>query len=57
IESLKLTYLPDTLVAIQDPQIAGQVFRLCDALEDHDDVQNIYTNVDVPDAVVTQLSA
>jgi transcriptional/translational regulatory protein YebC/TACO1 len=33
------------------------VFRLCDALEDHDDVQNIYTNVDVPDAVVTQLSA
>ena len=57
IESLKLTYIPDTLVAIQDPQIAGQVFRLCDALEDHDDVQNIYTNVDVPDTVVTQLSA
>jgi YebC/PmpR family DNA-binding regulatory protein len=57
IESLKLTYIPDTLVAIQDPQIAGPVFRLCDALEDHDDVQNIYTNVDVPDTVVTQLSA
>ena len=57
IESLKLTYIPDTLVAIQDPQVAGQVFRLCDALEDHDDVQNIYTNVDVPDTVVTQLSA
>ena len=31
---------------------AGKVFRLVDALEDLDDVQNVYTNVDIPDEVL-----
>jgi transcriptional/translational regulatory protein YebC/TACO1 len=31
------------------------VFRLVDALEDLDDVQNVFTNVDVPDEVLAEL--
>jgi transcriptional/translational regulatory protein YebC/TACO1 len=34
---------------------AGKVFRLVDALEDLDDVQNVFTNVDVPDDVLAEL--
>lgn len=34
---------------------AKKVFRLIDALEDSDDVQNVYTNADVPDEVLAQL--
>ena len=36
---------------------AGKVFRLVDALEDLDDVQNVFTNVDVPDDVLAALDA
>ena len=40
-----------------DADAAGKVFRLVDALEDLDDVQNVFTNVDVPDEVLAQLDA
>jgi transcriptional/translational regulatory protein YebC/TACO1 len=33
------------------------VFRLIDALEDSDDVQNVYANYNVPQDVATQLEA
>ncbi len=38
-----------------DADAAGKVFRLVDALEDLDDVQNVFTNVDVPDEVLAAL--
>ena len=38
-----------------DADAAGKVFRLVDALEDLDDVQNVFTNVDVPDEVLAEL--
>jgi YebC/PmpR family DNA-binding regulatory protein len=40
-----------------DADAAGKVFRLVDALEDLDDVQNVFTNVDVPDEVMATLDA
>ncbi|WP_110205662.1 YebC/PmpR family DNA-binding transcriptional regulator [Nocardioides daejeonensis] len=40
-----------------DAEAAGKVFRLVDALEDLDDVQNVFTNVDVPDDVMAELDA
>jgi transcriptional/translational regulatory protein YebC/TACO1 len=38
-----------------DADAATKVFRLVDALEDLDDVQNVFTNVDVPDDVMAAL--
>jgi YebC/PmpR family DNA-binding regulatory protein len=38
-----------------DAEAAAKVFRLVDALEDLDDVQNVFTNVDVPDDVMAEL--
>jgi YebC/PmpR family DNA-binding regulatory protein len=40
-----------------DADAAGKVFRLVDALEDLDDVQNVFTNVEVPDDVLADLDA
>src|SRR5215213_6516598 len=40
-----------------DADVATKVFRLIDALEDLDDVQNVFTNVDVPDDVMAGLDA
>jgi transcriptional/translational regulatory protein YebC/TACO1 len=38
-----------------DADTARKVFRLIDALEDSDDVQNVFTNVDVPPSVQAEL--
>src|SRR5439155_1627925 len=42
----KFTFIPDTTVAVKDEAVARQVLRLCDALEDDDDVQSVYSNTD-----------
>jgi Holliday junction resolvasome RuvABC endonuclease subunit len=38
-----------------DAEVARKVFRLIDALEDSDDVQNVYTNLDISPEVQAQL--
>ncbi|APA97960.1 Glucose-1-phosphate adenylyltransferase [Nocardia seriolae] len=40
-----------------DAELARKVFKLVDALEDSDDVQNVYTNVDISDEVLAELDA
>ena len=40
-----------------DADGAKKVFRLIDALEDCDDVQNVYANIDVPDDVMAEIDA
>jgi YebC/PmpR family DNA-binding regulatory protein len=53
----KFTFIPDTTVAVADENMARQVLRLCDALEDDDDVQNVYSNLDIPDEMLARLPA
>ncbi len=55
IESAELVQIPSTTVAV-DVETAGKVLRLIDALEDLDDVQTVYANFDVDDAVMAQLA-
>ena len=44
------TLLPKTKVEITDEKVAHQVMRLVEKFEDLDDVQNVYTNADFPEA-------
>jgi transcriptional/translational regulatory protein YebC/TACO1 len=53
----KFTFIPDTTVAVADENVARQVLRLCDALEDDDDVQNVYSNLEIPDEMLATLPA
>lgn len=55
-ESQKLTFLPGTMVTIDQENHASQILRLCDALEENDDVQNVYSNFDISDELLTRLS-
>lgn len=48
IESAELSMLPQTMVAV-DGEAAEKALKLLNALEDHDDVQNVYTNADIED--------
>ena len=53
----KFTFIPDTSVAVPDETAARQVLRLCDALEHDDDVQNVYSNLEIPDELLARLPA
>ena len=54
-ETCEITMTASTEVTL-DLSGAEKVLRLVDALEDLDDVQNVYTNADIPDEVLEQLS-
>ena len=52
LESSELTFIPDMEVAIDDPQQVQSMIRFIDALEELDDVQNVYANFSVDDAIL-----
>ena len=53
-DSAEASFQPSVSVAV-DADGARKVFKLIDALEDLDDVQNVYSNVDVSDEVLAEL--
>ena len=55
-ESARLEWRPTTLVTLDEDR-AKSLLKLIDALEDSDDVQNVYANFDIPDSVMARLSA
>ena len=55
VESAEVTMLPKTYVVL-DEKTAEQMVRLIDALEDNDDVQNVYANFDIPDDVAEKIN-
>ncbi|MGH3485504.1 MAG: YebC/PmpR family DNA-binding transcriptional regulator [Nocardioidaceae bacterium] len=54
-DSAEASFVPSMTVEI-DADVAGQVLRLIEALEDSDDVQNVFANFDAPDEVLEQVS-
>jgi YebC/PmpR family DNA-binding regulatory protein len=51
-----LTMLPSQTVPLTDASAAKSVLRVIDALEEHDDVQNVYANFDIPDDVLASVA-
>ena len=56
IESADLSMIPTTTVELSEESQAKTVLRLMDALEDHDDVEAVYANFDIPDSVLEAVS-
>jgi len=55
-ESADLTMVPKNTVRLEKDQ-AKKVFRLVEALEDLDDVHDVYANFDVPDEIMEELAS
>lgn len=53
-DSADVVFYPSMQVEV-DVEGARKILRLIDALEDSDDVQNVFTNFDAPDEVMAQL--
>jgi len=63
LESEKLTFsdaevtmVAENTVEVTDPEQAKYLLRLMNALDDHDDVQNTYTNFDISDDILNSIS-
>jgi YebC/PmpR family DNA-binding regulatory protein len=52
VDSADLTMVPQTTIALTDADGAKKVLRLIDALDEHDDVQNVHANFDIPDDIL-----
>jgi len=55
-DSQKLTYIPETTIHINDEGVAAQVIRLCEALEENDDVRHVHANFDVSEPVLAKVA-
>ena len=53
-DSAEITWLAKSSIAC-DSKTAEKVMRLIDAIEDHDDVQKVYHNAEIPDEVMARL--
>lgn len=51
----ELTRLPQNNVEVTDEKVAGQVLKLLEKIEEHDDVQNVYSNFDISDDILQKL--
>src|SRR5262245_39069317 len=51
----EITHLPKTPVDV-DAETGGKVMRLMEALDDHDDVQHVYSNANITEAMVAEAS-
>ncbi|NQT33276.1 MAG: YebC/PmpR family DNA-binding transcriptional regulator, partial [Candidatus Omnitrophica bacterium] len=52
IKSGELSMVPKNTVKISDAETAKKVLALVEDLEDNDDVQNVYSNFDIPDEIL-----
>ena len=56
IESADSTMVSSTSVMLDSADAARAVLRVIDALEDDDDVQDVYANFDIPDELMAELA-
>lgn len=54
-QSAGLSWLPENTIAV-DEEAAMTLFKMIEALEDNDDVQNVFTNVEVSDDIMAKLA-
>ena len=51
-----LAMIPRNTVEVSEEKTAQSLLRLLENLEDHDDVQKVHANFDIPDEIMNNLS-
>ena len=55
LDEADIVMLPNNTVDIGDETLAAKVLKLIDVLEDHDDVQSVYANFNIPDEILEKI--
>jgi YebC/PmpR family DNA-binding regulatory protein len=56
-EVAEISMIPQNTIEITDPETAKKIINLMEAFDDHDDVQNVYANFDIPDEIMQKLDS
>ncbi len=56
IEQFEITFLPQATKTVEGKD-ARKILKLFSELEDHDDVQGVYSNFDIPDEILAEMSS
>lgn len=56
-ETAEITALPNSTIKLESEKEARQILDLIEILEDHDDVQNVYANFDIPEEILEQIDS
>lgn len=56
IDAKDITRIPSNVVEVEDKDVAALVLKLMEVLDDHDDVQSVSANFNIPDAVMSEIS-
>ncbi|MFH0876615.1 MAG: YebC/PmpR family DNA-binding transcriptional regulator [Candidatus Omnitrophota bacterium] len=54
LQSAELTMIPTTTIKIREKNTATTILSLMEGLEEHEDVQHVYANFDIPDELIEQ---
>ena len=54
-EVAEISMVPQNTVPINDAETAKKVIGMMEAFEDHDDVQNVYANFDIPQEIMSKI--
>jgi YebC/PmpR family DNA-binding regulatory protein len=54
-ETAEMSMIPQNTVPVKNAEMARKVLALMEEFEDHDDVQNVYANFDIPEEMVKEL--
>ena len=57
VTSSELTMLPSATIPVEESDVAKRILRLIDALDDNDDVQDVYANFDISDSMLESMEA
>ncbi|MBL7215428.1 MAG: YebC/PmpR family DNA-binding transcriptional regulator [Phycisphaerae bacterium] len=55
VDSAQVSMIPDTTVAVKNAETARKILNLMEEFEDHDDVQEVYANFDIPDEILQKI--
>lgn len=54
-KTAELTRLPENSIEVTDEKVASQILKLLEKIEEHDDVQNVYSNFDISDEILQKM--
>lgn len=55
LENAELSRIPDSTIPVTNPETARKILNMMEDFEDHDDVQEVYANFDIPDDILDQI--
>jgi YebC/PmpR family DNA-binding regulatory protein len=55
-EAAEISRMPSNTVDVSDLEVAGKILKLMTRLDDHEDVQSVSSNFNIPDAIMAQLA-